>query len=447
MEAQGFGFTRCVQPTKRTLTIAALGLPLAALPIWFGAWLWIAWGLAWAVLLLCLAYDLVTQLGTGDFEVEVAAPASCGIATDLELEIAISRRTRSRRTLVDIHLDLSGPSRPLPVRSCSLATPGSTRISITPTRRGELGVDTLWLRWRGPLGLLERTWPEPLSKIITILPDFEAVRRQAIEFASHRDLRAGLRIERYLGDGSEFDSLREFMPGFDRRNIDWRSSARHRKLLSRHFRAERDRQVVIAFDSGRLMSESIEGLPRLDHAIHAGLLVAMTSTRAGDRVGFYNFDARPRGFSEPRAGPENLRAFLALSSAIRYCEDETNFTLGLTHLLERLHRRSLVVVLTDFTDAITAELMLENLTRLASRHLVIFVSLADPLLDRFMSAAPADLPTLGRAVVAETLLRERETVVNTLKQKGIHCIDASPRDVNSQLLNRYLEVKRRELVG
>ena len=131
MEAQGFGFTRCVQPTKRTLTIAALGLPLAALPIWFGAWLWIAWGLAWAVLLLCLAYDLVTQLGTGDFEVEVAAPASCGIATGLELEIAISRRTRSRRTLVDIHLDLSGPSRPLPVRSCSLATPGSTRISIT----------------------------------------------------------------------------------------------------------------------------------------------------------------------------------------------------------------------------------------------------------------------------------------------------------------------------
>ena len=187
-------------------------------------------------------------------------------------------------------------------------------------------------------------------------------------------------------------------------------------------------------------------LPRLDHAIHAALLLAFFSARAGDRVGLYAFDERPGAFSAPRAGTAAFRALLKVSAGLRYSDAETNFTLGLTDLMQRLTRRSLVVVMTDFTDSVTAELMMDNLTRLAARHLVVFVSLRDPLLGDVVASAPDTLVALQRAVVADSLVREREAVIGRLRRRGILCIDANPSEVGMQLLNRYLEIKRREMI-
>ncbi|HRE89567.1 MAG TPA: DUF58 domain-containing protein, partial [Myxococcota bacterium] len=320
-------------------------------------------------------------------------------------------------------------------------------LPLTASRRGRTRLEGLWLRWSGPLGLIQRSGFVPLDREVDATPNLRAVRQLAARFASRNELRQGLRIERFLGDGTEFDSLREFMPGLDRRSIDWKSSARHTKLLARHHRAERDRQIVIAIDTGHLMAEPLDGLPRLDHAIHAGLLLALMSTRSGDRVGLYAFGDRPRAFTEPRAGMAAFTSTLEVAAGLEYGESETNFTLGLTHLMQRLTRRSLVIVMTDFTDSITAELMVENLQRLANRHLVLFVSLRDPLLDRLVAARPDDLVKLQGAVVADSLIREREVVLQRLRLRGIHCLDASPAEVGMALINRYLDIKRRELIG
>src|SRR5690606_10749357 len=107
---------------------------------------------------------------------------------------------------------------------------------------------------------------------------------------------------------------------------------------------------------------------------------------------------------------------------------ETNFTLGLTELMQRLNRRSLVVVMTDFVDSVTASLMVDNLTRLGRRHLVVFVSIRDPGLDELAAAEPRALLGLHRAVVADSLVRERELVLTHLRRLGIFCIDAAPRE-------------------
>jgi uncharacterized protein (DUF58 family) len=106
----------------------------------------------------------------------------------------------------------------------------------------------------------------------------------------------------------------------------------------------------------------------------------------------------------------------------------------------------LIVVMTDFTDSVTAELMMDNLHRLASRHLVVFVSLRDPLLGDVVNANPDNLVALQRAVVADSFLREREVVLQRLRRRGISCIDANPNEIGMQLLNRYLEIKRREMI-
>lgn len=439
-----------MHPTRRALAIAALGTALAVLPIALSPDLWVLWLIAWAAFFIAILLDILRLPALADLELRAELPSTIymGEPSPLRLHLKWADVPEDRPVLAELALSLEGPIAAPPNAHRPLSSrPDTLDLPLTPRRRGRSRLEGLHLRWSGPLGLMQRSGFIPLRREVDATPNLRAVRQLAARFASRNELRHGLRIERFLGDGTEFDSLREFMPGLDRRSIDWKSSARHTKLLARHHRAERDRQIVVAIDTGHLMAEPLDGLPRLDHAIHAGLLLALMSTRSGDRVGLYAFGDRPRAFTEPRAGMAAFTSTLEVAAGLEYGESETNFTLGLTHLMQRLTRRSLVIVMTDFTDSITAELMVENLQRLANRHLVLFVSLRDPLLDRLVAERPDDLVKLQSAVVADSLIREREVVLQRLRLRGIHCLDASPAEVGMSLINRYLDIKRRELIG
>jgi uncharacterized protein (DUF58 family) len=195
------------------------------------------------------------------------------------------------------------------------------------------------------------------------------------------------------------------------------------------------------------MSEPLAGgIPKVDHAVTAALLLSYVGLRSGDRVGFFTFDSNVGRFIEPRAGAAHYRQLTTFTSEIEYSATETNFTLGLTALSERLKRRSLVVVLTDFVDTVTAELMVENLARLARTHIVVFVSLRDPRIQGLARRRPADILDLNRAVVAASYRKERDVVLRKLERLGLFTIDADPQKVQASLINRYLEIKRKELV-
>jgi uncharacterized protein (DUF58 family) len=135
-----------------------------------------------------------------------------------------------------------------------------------------------------------------------------------------------------------------------------------------------------------------------------------------------------------------------LAASIDYSTEETNFTLGLTALAGRLDRRAVVVVFTDFADATSAELMIENVARLMRTHLVLFVVFRDEELEALVAKAPVEPDDVSRAVIAERLLRQREGVANRLKRLGAQIVDAPPGGLGPALLNGYLDVKRRGLI-
>jgi uncharacterized protein (DUF58 family) len=302
------------------------------------------------------------------------------------------------------------------------------------------------LRWKGPLGLIEKSKIVACNKSIAIVPNIGAVRAIALRMFGSQEFMAGLKVERFAGTGTEFESLREYLPGLDHRAIDWKASARHRKLLTQEFRAERNHQVIIAIDSGQLMTEPLGPATRVDHAINAGLVLGWFCLRTGDRVGFTSFDERTQGFAEPIGGVSNFARLQRLSAEIEYRNVETNFALSLADISARLRRRSLIVLFTDFVDTVTAELMIENITHLARRHVLVFVSLRDPSLDNRALARPTGLQSLHEAVVATDFVRERSLVLERLRQVGVHCIDATPQTFSAHLINRYLDIKRRELI-
>jgi uncharacterized protein (DUF58 family) len=433
-----------MHPSPRAFNIAAVGFVLAVLPALLSSSLWVWWVIAWGVLGTAMVLDAVFAARKHQLSLRVSAPPQVGVGDPILLEIHLMSGVRGM-TDVWLALDLSGvvPS-PAPVRLTAPAEPLEVRLATS--RRGKLKLRRIWLRYAGPLGLMRRTVAIEESARVLVVPNVDRVRSLALGFFRSREQRLGMRVERFQGDGSEFDMLREFAPGMDNRTIDWKASARHGTLLSRKHRIERNREIVLAIDTGRLMAEPLGGLPRLDHALHAALLLAYFTARAGDRVRLFCFGEKPLGASAACSGRTGFQALAAMLSDVEYSDGETNFTWGLTDLCTRLTRRCLVIVLTDFTDSISAELLQENVRRLAERHLVAFVTFRDPQLAELADREPATLADLNRAIAADELERERGAVLSALRRRGIFCLDAPPAEVGVQLVNRYLEIKRRELM-
>jgi len=435
-----------MRPTRRAIALAAGGLVVALLPTIVNPRLWPFWPVFLAVFVLFLTVDGFLAPRPSGVSAEAEVPPNLPIGEGGAVRLTV-RIPSARPVKALVALDLSDRLLPQEPQTARIGRGGAgLTFQLLPTRRGPVQIERAWVRYRGPLGLMAAVVTRGIGRETIVVPNLGPVHRAALRFADDRTFRAGLQIERYKGDGTELDSLREHVQGDDPRSIDWKATARHNKLVSRQFRAERNHQIVIALDTGRLMSETVAGIPKLDHAVTTALLLSYISLRAGDRVGWMTFDARVGLYVEPLAGLRNFAVLSQRAGRIDYSEAETNFTLGLTSLAQRLTRRTLIVVLTDFVDTVTAELMLENLDRLARRHAVVFVALQNPVLAATAGGFPADGIDLNRSVVAGTLLRDREVVLRRLQLQGIEPIDAVPGEVTPRLINAYLEIKRRERI-
>jgi uncharacterized protein (DUF58 family) len=438
-----------MKPTSRAALLLLGGIPVAAMPVLVGDRFWVFWFSYLVLVIFLLGLDAGLARTRRRVVAELDLPDQLYIGRPGTARLHLEFPGRSRPALVQVLLETGDLLVPPDSQTVALEEEGHSTVmlKLSPTRRGTAQVRDLWLRWTGPLGLVQCIRRRRQELEVAVVPDIQAVRAAALKFFGSRDFQAGLKLEEYSGDGSEFDRLREFVPGLDHRSMDWKASARHCKLLSREFRAERNHQIVFAVDTGRLMSEPVAGSPKLDHAVNAGLLLAWYGLRAGDRVGLCGFDRRLNLYRGPQGGLGTFPALHLASAQLDYGTDETNFTLSLAQLSTRLRQRSLIVVMTDFVDTIGARLMEENLQRLSRKHLVLFVTIRNPDLEAVAAHRPGTVRQMARSVVAAELLQERERVLKGLRRHGIQTIDAAPDQISPELLNRYLEIKRRELIA
>lgn len=436
-----------IRPTRLTVTAALLALPLAAVPslfgaelapVWFGAVGAVAWLLGTEFALLAPARAVSVQVGPPPL-------LHPGAVAELRIELRTSARYALR---VQAVFDVEGPIEPPAPLSFACPAGGAVEVTLPlrAERRGAARVPRVWLRWSGPLRLLSREQVRPLDLALLAIQDLRPVKGQALRFFARREFQLGLKVERFVGDGSEFHALRDHVPGFDRRAVDWKASARHHRLLAREFRAERSHQILFGIDCGRLMGEPLRGVPKVDHAIQAALLLGYVGLKTGDQVGAAAFADRVHAWREPEGGVRAMHALQHLFGAVDYSDAETNFTLALSELGQRLRRRSLVVLFTDFADQITAELMLPSLGALARRHRLLFVALRDPHVAELQLAEPEQRLDVHRSIVAAGLAQERQLVLERIRRRGIQVVDADAAQVGVELINRYLELKRRELV-
>ena len=434
------------QPKARAVLLLVAVAPLALV---IAARVPAAWVLAPALagaLLLLVALD---ALFAGRLaEVRVLAPADAEVGQAVRLVVlADFARTTARRIEAALALDprlADGGRLALTLERDGGAWQGEG--AVTPVRRGPGAVERLWLRWNGPLGLGQRIAERPLDLMVRVRPDLSPLRSGELQLFL-RDADLGQVARRIRGAGAEFEALADYEPGMDRRRIDWKSSARHSRLVAREYETERNTQIVFALDCGQTMCEPVAGLARIDRAITAALTTAWVALKAQDRVALFGFAARPLVATPFITAPRDFHRLQEAAASLDYHAEEPNFTLALATLAARLKRRSLVVVFSDFTDPTSAELMVENIGRLVERHVVLFVVMEDAELTGIARSEPRDIDEVAQAVTADALLRQRQQVLQRLRRIGVRVVEAPHEAIGLQLLDAYLSVKRRGLVG
>jgi uncharacterized protein (DUF58 family) len=436
-----------IRPTLRAVLIFAVGIPLALLIVIFDPTLWPLSFNFGVLVLIVTATDAGLAFPPRLLNAKIATPDRLYIGERGAIAITIPaagfRRTARFEAIAEQHGDID----PAEVIAGELAPGAEARIALplVPRRRGRVTIDGIWLRWRGPLSLVEFTRRIAVDRTVEVLPNVRGVHGSALQFFIQEAI-YGIKTQVQKGEGTEFEALREYTPGLDSRFIDWKHSARHNKLVCKEFRTERNHQVVMAFDTGYLMLEPVDGLARLDHAINAGLQLAWVSLQGGDLVGTYGFDARVRQYMTPVRGVASFQRLQRATAELDYHHQETNFTLGLAELNARLKRRALVILFTDFVDTITAELLIESMQRVANRHLVVFVTQRGSVLQNAVDAAPRQFGDVAQAVIAQDFLRERSIVFERLERLGIQCLDVPSHSLPVALINRYLTIKQRGLI-
>lgn len=436
-----------IYPTRRLILAAAAVAPTALLigvyaPDWWTA------GLGLLVVLFLLAL-LDAVLGPAARQAELGCGTPYAVSVGETFPVALwANFTRRAPRRAWFAVGFEGPAAgPVGLRAAGemRADEGKAAVELTAERRGIATVAMIWLRWRGPLGLVWKQRARALDQEVVIVPDIRPVRDKGIQMAN-REALYGQKAQLQVGEGAEFEALAAYRQGMDRRAIDWKQSARHASLIAKEYRTERNNNIVMALDAGRVMSEPFAGQPRIDRAVSAALLASYVALKDGDRVGFFAFDSRPRASSQPIGGARAFPTLQRVAAGIDYSVNETNYTLGISTLAAGLNRRSLIIVFTEFADTTSAELMLAAVGTLLERHLVLFVVLRDEELEAFTATEPQAPEDVSRAVSAAGLLRERQLVLTRLRHLGVHVLEASAAETGPALVSTYLGFKRRGML-
>jgi uncharacterized protein (DUF58 family) len=370
---------------------------------------------------------------TGDTSARLGEPAT----------VTLTLANPGRRPVRGMLRDAWPPSAGVVADRHRLNVPAGGRTRLTtrlqPTRRGDRVAHLVTVRSVGPLGLAARQGLHRVPWTVRVLPPFHSRRHLPARLARLREL-DGRQAVLVRGEGTEFDSLREYVAGDDVRSIDWRATARATDVMVRTWRPERDRHILLVLDTGRTSAGRVGDGPRLDAAMDAALLLAALAVRAGDRVDLIAYDRRLRAAVHGSSASRLLPALVNAMAPIEPELTESDSRAMVTEILRRARHRSLVVLLTGLDPAPLEHGLLPVLPRLTARHRLLLAGVADPRVAE-MSRGRGEVTAVYQAAAAARALAERRHVSNLLARHGVEVVEAVPDELPPALADRYLALK------
>ncbi|MFH8618986.1 DUF58 domain-containing protein [Streptomyces sp. NPDC017979] len=428
--------------TGRTALLAAIGsLPVGILaPSWTGM---LAVNAPLSLAILC-DYALAAPVRSLRFTRSGETRVRLGERADVQLSITNASKRMLRAQVRDAWPPSSWEAGTEQAGSRSrLTVPAGERRRITtalrPARRGDRHADRVTVRSYGPLGLAARQSSHQVPWTVRVLPPFTSRKHLPSRLARLREL-DGRTSTLIRGQGTEFDSLRDYVPGDDTRSIDWRATARQADVAVRTWRPERDRHVVLVLDTGRTSAGRVGDVPRLDASMDAALLLSALASRAGDRVGLLAYDRRVRAQVHGRSASETLPALVDALAPLEPELVETDARGLSAAVLKSAPRRSLIVLLSNLDATPIEEGLLPVLAQLTQRHTVLVASVADPHVEK-MSKARGSVEAVYEAAAAAQAQTQRRRTAEQLQRHGVTVVDTTPENLAPALADAYLTLK------
>ncbi|MEU4260276.1 DUF58 domain-containing protein [Streptomyces argenteolus] len=429
--------------TGRTALLAALGsLPVGILaPSWTGL---LAVNVPLSLAILC-DYALAAPVRTLQFTRSGDTSVRLGDTAEVQLTVTNPSRRRLRAHLRDAWPPSSWTTEAeVNASRHTFTVPAGERRRLTtflrPARRGDRRAERVTVRSFGPLGLAARQGNHHVAWTVRVLPPFTSRKHLPSRLARLREL-DGRTSVLTRGEGTEFDSLRAYVPGDDTRSIDWRATARQSAVAVRTWRPERDRHILVVLDTGRTSAGRVGDVPRLDASMDATLLLTALATRAGDRVNLLAYDRRVRAQVQGRAAAGDVLSTIVGSLAPLEPELVETDARGLsTAALASAPRRSLIVLFTGLDAAPIEEGLLPVLPQLTQRHTVLVAAVADPHVETMTRTRGTVDAVYDAAAGTQTQVQRRRTA-DQLRRHGVVVVDATPHDLAPAVADAYLALK------
>ncbi len=405
-----------------------------------------------------IAWDLfVALLWLADLR-RLPAPRRLRVTRDWAGPLALGRASTVALTLehdgaqaIDAQLaDAPAPALRRDVPEVSVTAwpgrPARAEYHVVPSERGDTAVGPVTVRYASPWRLASRWARVSIEQTVRVYPDLHAAQQHVLHLVRGQSMVAERRRARQHGAGREFERLRDYRDGDDRRDVCWTATARRGKLVTRLYRPERSQAVWIMLDGSRLLRARTGDRTKLDAAVDAALALAQVAQASGDRVGLLAYGRRVHARIAPDRGARHQRRLLEVLAQARAEAVEGDHAAAAAALLRTQRQRSLIVWLTDLAETAGVPEVIDCASRMADRHLVLCAMLRQIDVTALAETVPATPADMYRVLAAQEVLDRRDTLLRGLRRRGALALDLAPGDVASAVVQHYLAIKERNAV-
>jgi len=317
---------------------------------------------------------------------------------------------------------------------------------LRSSRRGAFELQKVYFRLQSEFGFWARFVDRPVVNLLRVYPDMKQLSEYALLARTNRLSLIGVRKTRRVGQDNNFERLRDYSDGDNYRHIDWRSTARRNRLTVKQFQTDQSQRIHFMVDCGRMMTNEYQGLSLVDYAFNSMLMLSYIALHQRDAVGLTCFSDHIHDYVPPKPGGQHMNRLLHATYDRFPSFVQSRFDSAFLHLSNHCRRRSMVVLITNVIDELSANQVTDYLANLSGRHLPILALLRDHRIFDYADYPNLDETVMYRSAAAAEMLNWRNEVLRNMKQKGILVVDAFPEQLTAPLVNRYLEVKGRHLL-
>lgn len=314
---------------------------------------------------------------------------------------------------------------------------------VRPVERGVYAFGAIRVFVSTPIGLFERRFSLEAGREVAVHPSFLQLRRFELLAISDRLTLAGVKRIRRVAQNAEFERIKEYVPGDDRRTVNWKATARRGQLMVNQYQDEKAQQVFSLIDAGRVMKMPFEGMSLLDHAINAALVISNIAMHKQDKAGLFVFSDKVQQVVKAGRQHGHMQRIMQALYAVGTDHHETDMEALFANVRRQVTQRSLLLLFTNYESTSAMHRQLPFLQRMARQHLVVPIFFLNTELDDDLRRKPTDTEQVYVHTVMARAVQEKRAMAREFERNGMPAVLCRPEELTVSVINRYLEIKAR----